>query len=93
MPIDNDGILLAEEITKLNLNGTDLVVLSACDSGNGIFDDIEGTLGLITAFKIAGAKTVIASLNTINYMKKRYPHTPKKWAAFKIIDCYDINER
>lgn len=123
VPIDNDGIFLAEEITKLNLNGTTLVVLSACDSGNGIFDDIEGTLGLVTAFKIAGAKTVIASLskvdddaasemmsefynrmagkesmhnafvNTINYMKKRYPHTPKKWAAFKIIDCYDINER
>ena len=119
MPIDNDGILLAEEITKLNLNGTTLVVLSACDSGNGIFDDIEGTLGLVTAFKIAGAKTVIASLskvdddaasemmsefynrmagkesmhnafvNAINHMKKMYPHTPKKWAAFKIIDCYD----
>ena len=122
MPIDNDGILLAEEISKLNLNGTALVVLSACDSGNGIFDDIEGTLGLVKAFKIAGAKTIIASLskvdddaasemmsefysriakkesmhvafkNTINIMKKKYPNMPKKWATFKIIDCYDITQ-
>ena len=66
MPIDNDGILLAEEISKLNLNGTALVVLSACDSGNGIFDDIEGTLGLVKAFKIAGAKTIIASLSKVD---------------------------
>ena len=66
MPIDNDGILLAEEISKLNLNGTALVVLSACDSGNGIFDDIEGTLGLVKAFKIAGAKSIIASLSKVN---------------------------
>ncbi|MBR3622191.1 MAG: CHAT domain-containing protein, partial [Selenomonadaceae bacterium] len=32
----------------------------------GIFDDIEGTLGLVTAFKIAGAKTVIASLSKVD---------------------------
>lgn len=66
LPLNNDGILLAEEISKLNLHGTFLVVLSACDSGNGVFDDIEGTLGLVKAFKIAGAKSIIASLSKVN---------------------------
>ncbi len=66
LPMDNDGILLSEEISKFNLNGTMLAVLSACDSGNGVFDDIEGTLGLIKAFKLAGVKTIIASLSKID---------------------------
>lgn len=65
-PIEKDGILLAEEISKFNLEGTSLVVLSACDSGNGVFDDIDGTLGLVKAFKIAGAKTIIASLSKVD---------------------------
>ena len=62
----NDGILLAEEIYKLHLDGTALVVLSACNSANGIFDDIEGTFGLVKAFKLAGVKTIIASLSKVD---------------------------
>ncbi len=64
--MSNDGILLSEEIAKMRLKGTSLVVLSACDSGNGIFDDIEGTLGLVKAFKLAGARTVIVSLSKVD---------------------------
>lgn len=66
MSMDNDGILLSEEIARLRLDGTSLVVLSACDSGNGVFDDIEGTLGLVKAFKLAGVKTVVASLSKVD---------------------------
>lgn len=64
--LDNDGILLSEEISKLHLEGTALVVLSACNSANGIFDDIEGTFGLVQAFKLAGVKTIIASLSKVD---------------------------
>lgn len=64
--LNNDGILLSDEIYKLSLDGTALVVLSACNSANGIFDDIEGTVGLLRAFKLAGVKTVIASLFQID---------------------------
>lgn len=66
MNMDNDGILLSEEIARLRLEGTSLVVLSACDSGNGVFDDIEGTLGLVKAFKLAGVQAIIASLSKVD---------------------------
>lgn len=64
--LTNDGILLSEEISKLSLDRTSLVVLSACNSANGIFDDIEGTLGLVKAFKLAGVRTIIASLSKVD---------------------------
>jgi len=64
--LSNDGILLSDEISKLSLSGTSLVVLSACNSGNGIFDDIAGTLGLVQAFKLAGVKTIVASLSKVD---------------------------
>ena len=64
--LDNDGILLSEEIAKLHLENTDLAVLSACNSANGIFDDIDGTLGLVKAFKLAGVNTIIASLSKVD---------------------------
>lgn len=63
--LEDDGILLSEEIYQLHLDGIPLVVLSACNSGNGIFDDIEGTFGLFKAFKLAGVRTVIASLSKV----------------------------
>ena len=64
--LSDDGILLSEEISKLSLGGTALVVLSVCNSANGIFDDIEGALGLVKSFKLAGAKTIIASLSRVD---------------------------
>lgn len=59
---DEDGILTAEEIATLNLDGVEWAVLSACDSGVGEVGSHEGVFGLRRAFRIAGVRTVIMSL-------------------------------
>jgi len=61
-PNEEDGILTAEEIASLDLNGVDWAVLSACDSGVGEIKAGEGVFGLRGAFQVAGARTVIMSL-------------------------------
>lgn len=57
-----DGILYANEVANLNLSKTNLLVLSACQSGLGDINSSEGVFGLQRGFKLAGARTIVMSL-------------------------------
>ena len=75
-----DGILYAIEAQGLNLEGTELVVLSACETAQGQIDYGEGVSGLVRAFRTAGVRYVLVALRPVGdqgasaFMQRFYHH-------------------
>jgi CHAT domain-containing protein/tetratricopeptide (TPR) repeat protein len=74
------GILYALEAQDLNLEGTELVVLSACETAQGQYDYGDGVAGLVRALRVAGAHNVLVTLRPVNdrsarqFMESFYRH-------------------
>jgi len=68
-PGELSGVASALDILGMDLAGTDLVVLSACESGLGPLDSGEGLLGLARSFLLAGARSVVWSMWRIGDME------------------------
>ncbi len=66
VPAEEDGILMAEEVSGLNLSDTWLTVLAACDTGAGVSRTGEGVLGLRRGFALAGTRYLLFSLWPVN---------------------------
>jgi len=86
--IDN-GILTAYEISQLDLSGTRLAVLGACETGLGDLSDNEGTMGLQRGFAIAGVHKQMLSLwevpdlQTAEMMVSFYRHLDSSGDVYK----------
>jgi CHAT domain-containing protein len=75
---NDDGYLTAQEFSKLNFFGTELVVISGCESGQGDIKSGEGIYGLKRAIAISGARSSLLALwkvddkATYEFMKTYY---------------------
>ena len=63
---NDDGYLTALEVAQLDWDGTELVVISACESGRGDIRAGEGVYGLKRAIAVAGARSSLLSLWKVN---------------------------
>jgi CHAT domain-containing protein len=84
--IVNDGVVSAQEVSGMQLWGTSVVILSACETARGNIETGEGVYGLRHAFEIAGAGTVVAALwkipsgQTADLMGKLFRGNPTSYA-------------
>lgn len=99
---EENGIITAKEVAQLNLSGSKLVVLSACETGKGKVVNGEGVYGLQRAFQVAGAENVIISLWKVDdaatqllmtyfyedYLQSKNPQTALRKAQIRLQDDY-----
>ena len=89
---NNSGYISAKEIQYMDLKGTELAVLSACNTGLGENISGEGIYGIRRAFELAGAQTLLLTVEEVDdfnsaiFMKsfyERYNQTNNIYQSFK----------